>query len=253
MRQLYAYGEGTQHTPSPNLESGQVKTSSSNVSAPPDLSQDGDLAPPSFVPGGPDGAVTSHQDLPPPASLPVLTGNKGLAWVLPVPLPPEEPYVALLLRTGRTKQDSASLVPQPATMMPLQDLLKLPAALPRLFPTFKGPIQKPQGSFACTTPAHVFSWSLLCASSTGLVMAVPDLNMLLYQPVPPRPDAGAASDAFLSSVGRLPTTRLLPVTARSNFWEQPCDPGNPRLLAQVCFTTPLFRFCECNMVGIYTG
>ena len=78
MEQLSAYGDGNQPTPNADLESGQVKTSSSSVSAPPDLSQEGDLAPPSSIPAGPTGPVTCHQDLPPPASLPDLAGSKDL-------------------------------------------------------------------------------------------------------------------------------------------------------------------------------
>ena len=95
-------------------------------------------------PGGHDRAVTCHQDLPPSASLPVLAGSKDLAGVLPVPLPPEEPHDAFLLRTGRTKQDSASLVLQPAAAVPPQNLVMLPAALPRQFPTYEEPIQTPR-------------------------------------------------------------------------------------------------------------
>ena len=126
--------EGDQPTPNDDLESGQVKTS-----ATPDLSLDGDSAPTLFVPMGPTGPVTSHQDLPLPASVPVLAGSKDLAGGFPVPLPPVEPFDAFLLHTGRTKQDSASLVPQPATTAPPKDLVTLPAALP--FPTYEGPVQ----------------------------------------------------------------------------------------------------------------
>ena len=60
MKQLSAYEEGEQPTPNADLESGQEKTSGSCVSVLPDLSQDGDLAPPSSVPAGP---VTCRQDL----------------------------------------------------------------------------------------------------------------------------------------------------------------------------------------------
>ena len=153
--------------PNADLESGQQKTSGPSVSALPDLSQDGDLALPSSVPTGP---VTCRQDLPPPASLPVLAGSQDLAGVLPEPPPPEEPYDAFLLRTGCSKQDSATLVPQPAVAVPPQDFVTLPAALPRPFPTFEGPVLTPKdpspASYLCmllpgrwyVLPPQAWSW-----------------------------------------------------------------------------------------------
>ena len=213
---MSAYGEGDQPTPKTDLESGQVKTSSSSVSAPPD----GDSALPSSVPVGPTGPVTSHQDLPLPASLPVLAGSKDLAGVLPVPPPPEGLYDAFLLRTGRTKQDSASLVLKPATAVLPQDLVMLPAALPRPFPTYEGPAQTPKDPspaprLRMPLPGHFYAPPPQAWSSPGRGSAVPDRNMHLYQPVPPHPDTGAASDAFLSSVGRLPTPHPQQLTTGS--------------------------------------
>ena len=201
MEQLSAYGEGHQPTPKTDLESGQVKTSSLSVSAPPDLSQDGDSALLSSVPVGPTGPVTSHQDLPLPASVPVLAGSKDLAGVLPVPPPPEGPYDVFLLRTGRTKQDSALLVLKPATAVLPQDLVTLPAALPRPFPTYEGPVQTPKDPspaprLRMPLPGRFYAPPPQAWSSPGRVSAVPDLNMHLYQPVTPCPDAGAASCTF---------------------------------------------------------
>ena len=212
-----------------------------------------------------------------------------------MPLPPEEPYDAFLLRTGCTKQVSALVGSATCHCGAPQDLMTLPAALPSPFPTYERPVQTPRdpspaphlcmplsGRFF-VPPPQAWSWP-------GRGSAFLDLNMHLYQPVPPRPDAGAASDAFLSSVGRVPTphpqqltisstdqtpssyplrlarffsatssiastingTCLLPVPARSDFWQRLCHPENLRLSVQVCFPISLFRFRECNMVGIYT-
>ena len=231
IEQLSACGEGDQPTPNADLESGQVKTSSSSVSAPLDLSQDGDLAPPSSILAGLTGPIASHQDLPLPASLPVLAGSKDLAGVLSVPPPPEEPYDAFLLRTGCTKQDSASLVPQPATVVPPQDPVTLPAALPQLFATYEGPFQTLRDPFPAPRrcmplpgrfympPPQAWPWP-------GQGSTVPDLNMHLYQPVPPRPDAGAASDTFLSSVGRPPTPHPQQLTMGSTD-QTPSSPIPP--------------------------
>ena len=138
MEQLSAYREGEQLTPDADLESGKEKTSGSSVSALPDLSQGRDSAPPSSVPAGLTGPFTCRQDLPSPASLPVLARRQDLAGVLPVPLPPEEPYDAFLLCIGCSKQDCAASAPQPADAVPPQDLVTLPVALPQPFPTYEG-------------------------------------------------------------------------------------------------------------------
>ena len=132
MEQLSAYGEDDQPTPKADLESGQMKTLSLSVSAPPDLSQDGDLAPLPSIAAGPMGPVTCHQDLPPPASLPVLAGSQDLAGVLPVPLPPEEPTPHWTLQAGLCPIGSAACRcgapsgPRHAS-----------AALPSPFPTYE--------------------------------------------------------------------------------------------------------------------
>ena len=185
--------------------------------------------PPSSVLAGPTGPVTCRQDLPPPASLPVLAGSQDLAGVLPVPPPPEGPYDAFLLCTGRLKQDSAALVLQPAATVPPQDLMTLPAALPRPFLTFKGPVLTPRDPSPAprlcmllpgrsyVPPPQAWSWP-------GRGSAVPDLNRHLLQPVPPRPDAGAASNAFLSTVGRPPTPHPHQLTTGSVVQTPPSYP-----------------------------
>ena len=91
----------------------QMKTSSLSVSVPTDLSQDRDLAPPS---SGPPWPITFHQHLPTSVSLPVLAGSKELAGFFLCPCLPRN------------------------RMCP-QDLMTLPAALPRPFPTYEGPVQ----------------------------------------------------------------------------------------------------------------
>ena len=103
MEQLSAYKDGERPAPQADLESGQDTTSGFSVTVPPDSSQDGDLVAPTSVPAGPTGPVTCQQDLPSPASLPVLAGSKDPAGVLP---PPDEPYDSFLLRMDRTIKDS---------------------------------------------------------------------------------------------------------------------------------------------------
>ena len=144
MEQLSAYEDGEQSAPQAILESGQDTTSGMSVSSHPDLSQDGDLVPLTSVPAGPTEPVTCQQDLPSPASLPVMAGSKDPPGVLPVPPPPDEPYDSFLIRMGRNKKDSTSSVPQPAAAVPLQELVTLPTTLPQPFPTFEGPVLAPR-------------------------------------------------------------------------------------------------------------
>ena len=144
MEQLSAYGDRDQPAPRADQDSRKDKTANMSVSSPPDSSEDGDMAPPTSVPAGPTGPVTCDPELSIPASLPVLPGSQGPVGVHPVPPPPDEPYEMYLCRIERHKTDSTSLVPQPATAAPPQELVTLPTAHPQSFPTFEGPVLAPR-------------------------------------------------------------------------------------------------------------
>ena len=85
--------------------------------------------------------------------------------------------------------------------------MTLPASLPQPFSTYEGPVLTPRDPSSAPRlrmflPGRCYVPPLQPWSWPGWGSAFPDLNMHLYQSVPPRPGTGAASDAFLSSVGR---------------------------------------------------
>ena len=79
-----------------------------------------------------------------PALSAVLTGPPTLDGVEQVPPPPVEPYENFLRRAGRLSTASSSSAPQPAAVDVTRDLVTLPSALPRPFPTFEGLEQHPR-------------------------------------------------------------------------------------------------------------
>ena len=135
--QLLVYEEA--ETASRDTESGQDEPKVVDVSSTPDVANDGDAAPPSSLPVGPAGPVTCNQDFSSAAPSPVLAGPHTLAGVVPVPAPPPGPYEDFSCRSGRLPLDSGMSVPQPAAVVLSPNLVMLPSALPRPFPTFQGP------------------------------------------------------------------------------------------------------------------
>ena len=105
--------------------------------------------------------------------------------------------------------DSTSLVPQPATVVPPQELVTLPTALPQSFPTFEGPVLAPRAPsstphMGMPLPGHCYVPPPQPWSWPGRGPAFQDLNLHLYQPVPVHPGTGAAAGPFLSTVSKPP-------------------------------------------------
>ena len=105
--------------------------------------------------------------------------------------------------------DSTSLVPQPATAVPPQELVTLPTALPQSFPTFEGPVLAPRApsstpDMPMPLPGHCYVPPPQPWSWPGRGPAFQDLNLHLYQPVPVHPGTGAAAGPFLSTVSKPP-------------------------------------------------
>ena len=93
---------------------------------------------------GPLGPEPEEQTHNLPALSAVLTGPPTLDGVEQVPPPPVEPYENFLRRAGRLSTASSSSAPQPAAVDVTRNLVTLPSALPRPFPTFEGLEQHPR-------------------------------------------------------------------------------------------------------------
>ena len=93
---------------------------------------------------GPSGPMPEDQTRNLPDLSAVLTGPPTLDGVEQPPPPPAEPYENFLRRTGRLSTASSSSAPQPAAVNVTRDLVTLPSALPRSFPTFEGLEQPPR-------------------------------------------------------------------------------------------------------------
>ena len=105
--------------------------------------------------------------------------------------------------------------------------MTLPTALPQPFPTFEGPVLPPRAPSSTPRtrmplPGHCYVPPPQPWSWAGRGPAVPDLNLYLYQPVPPHLGTGAASDAFISSVGRPPTPHPQQLTTVSTIQTPLC-------------------------------
>ena len=138
-----------------------------------------------------------------------MAGSKDPAGVLPTPPPPDKPYDSFLVPMDHFRTVSTLPAPQPATAVPLPELVTLPTALPQPFAAFEGPVMTPRAPSSTprtrmplpghchVPPPQPWSWP-------GRDPAVPAINMHLYQPVPPPPGPGATVDSFLSFVGGPP-------------------------------------------------
>ena len=153
------------------LQSGEDQTPLVDVSSTPDVAKDGDAVPPSSIPAGPTGPVTCHLDLSFTAPSPVLAGPHALAGVASVPPPPSAPSEDYLRHSGRLLPDSATSVPQLATVVPFFVLVTLSSALPRPFLTFEGPCRSSRAPSSTQGPRNLlpdrFPGSLVVAR-TGL-------------------------------------------------------------------------------------
>ena len=188
--------ESEQPTPNADLETEKEKTLGSSVSALPDLCQDGDSAPPSSVPTGPAGPVTCRLQLP---CLSWHGAGTLLGFCTPGPwgtlrcLPtPHWTLQAGLCCVGPTAcRCGASSGPHDAACGPSSTI-----------PNLRGTGPKSKGPFSCSTPAYAASWTLLRASSTGLVMA----RMGLRHSGPQQASASTCSTSSRcwSCFGRLP-------------------------------------------------
>ena len=124
---------------------GEALPIADNPSKSPAVVPDGVLDPsPSSFPAGPSGPVPGDQSRILPALSSVLTDPSTLDGVEQVPPPPAEPYEDFLHRTGCLSTASTSSGLQPVTADVTMDLVTLPSALPRPFPTFVGLDQHPR-------------------------------------------------------------------------------------------------------------
>ena len=232
MEQVSVYEKAAVTSQDNALQSDEDQTPLMDVSSMPDVAKDADAVPPSSIPAGLAGPVTCHLDLSFTAPSPVLAGPHALAWVDYVPLSPSEPSEDYLCRSRRLPPDSATSVPQPATVAPSTVLITLSPALPRPFPTFEGPGR----SSRAPTPAQG-SRKLLPDHSIGsLVVARTGLWLPSLQPA----SGGAcpATSQRWSSCNDVPALCGLPAGPHPSQVMPGPTPYEPSAPARPGFWTP---------------